>query len=505
MKTAIKALLVALLPTYAPLCAPAGEARPDFREETIYFVLTDRFADGDPANNDIYGDEYRPGNLRYYQGGDFKGLMANLDHIKKMGFSAVWLTPPVLQPPGRYVNSAGTYDAAGYHGYWAWDFSRIDPHLESPGATYKDLIAAAHAQGLKIIQDVVLNHGHGGDAAPGVKWHARRGQLSGLGKTFDYYDDKEKWFNHAGPALADLLDLDDKNPEVLKWFTEIYGGYQDLGVDAFRLDTVAWMDKAFWKKFTAAMRARKPDFFIFGEVWTNDDYALLGSYTRLARGGPMRAGMSIMDMPGSSMGGWGRLEKVFKGGDYAGVDEVLRHDGAYADASWLVTFLDNHDKPRFNGPAGGTPAAAEQYLDALNFYFTARGIPCVYYGTEVMLPGGDEPDNRRMLGAEGIKSAANSPVYARLRELNAVRRASPALQKGSQKKLYAQKDQYVFRRDYGKSRAFVFLNKAAYPARLTIPAVPDGTYTELYTGARVTVKRGAVMEVPPHGVRVLAN
>ena len=122
-----------------------------------------------------------------------------------------------------------------------------------------------------------------------------------------------------------------------------------------------------------------------------------------------------------------------------------------------------------------------------------------------MLPGGDEPDNRRMLGAEGIKSAANSPVYARLRELNAVRRASPALQKGSQKKLYAQKDQYVFRRDYGKSRAFVFLNKAAYPARLTIPAVPDGTYTELYTGARVTVKRGAVMEVPPHGVRVLAN
>ena len=503
LNLSVKQLLTALIIALSPSLLQA-KAQPDFREETIYFVITDRFADGDPANNNIYGDEYVPGNLRYYQGGDFKGLIDNLDYIKGMGFSAIWLTPPVMQPPGRYVNSAGTYDAAGYHGYWAWDFSKIDPHLESPGASYADLIKAAHAKGLKIIQDVVLNHGHGGDTSPTVKWHARRGQLSGLGKTFDYYSDDKKWFNHKGPALADLLDLDDKNPEVLKWCTQIYGKYQDLGVDAFRLDTVAWMDKKFWKKFTAAMHARKKDFFIFGEIWTNSDYKALASYTRLAGGSPMNAGMSIMDMPGSSMGNWGLLEKVFKGGDYRAVEEVLKHDGKYADASWLVTFPDNHDKPRFNGaPPAGTPATEDQYADLLNYYFTARGIPCVYYGTEAMLPGGEDPDNRRVLGPAGIKAAAGSMLYAQLHDLNELRRSSPALQKGSQKSLYALKDQYVFRRDHGKSRAFVFLNKADYAAKLTVPAVPDGAYTELVTGAAVAAKGGAALEVPEHGLRVL--
>ncbi|HAT73151.1 MAG TPA: hypothetical protein DCS63_10085 [Elusimicrobia bacterium] len=506
MKICLITALISLLLAAKPGALPAAQPAPDFRDETIYLVMTDRFVDGDPANNNIYGDEYVPGNLRYYQGGDFKGLIDNLDHIKNMGFSAVWITPPVMQPPGRYVNSAGSYDAAGYHGYWAWDFSKIDPHLESPGASYKDLIDAAHTRGLKIIQDIVLNHGHGGDVSPTVKWYARRGQLSGLGKTFDYYDDKENWFNHKGPALADLLDLNDDNPETLKWFTEIYRGYQALGVDAFRLDTVGWMKPGFWRKFTAAMRKDKHDLFIFGEIWTNDDYKLLGSYTKLGRGGPMRAGMGVVDMPGSSMGGWGRLEKVFKGGDYAGVDEVLAHDGAYRDPTWLVTYLDNHDKPRFNGEgAGGSPAAAEQYFDALNYYFTARGIPCVYYGTETMMPGGDDPDNRRMLGADGIKKAADSPVYAHLRKLNAMRRASPALQKGKQKRLYTARDQYAFRRVYKESGAFVFLNKADSPALIKTAGVPDGNYTELYTGRAVTVKGGAAVEVPAHGLRVLAG
>ncbi|MCX7905185.1 MAG: alpha-amylase family glycosyl hydrolase, partial [Elusimicrobiales bacterium] len=137
----------------------------DFRDESIYFIVTDRFIDGDPSNNNIWGDEYIPGNLRYYQGGDFKGLIENLDYIKDMGFTAIWITPPVMQPPGRYINSSKTYDAAGYHGYWAWDLSIVDLHLESPGYTYKDLIEKAHKMGLKIIQDVVINHAHGGDVS----------------------------------------------------------------------------------------------------------------------------------------------------------------------------------------------------------------------------------------------------------------------------------------------------------------------------------------------------
>ncbi len=478
----------------------------DFRDDTIYFVMTDRYVDGDPGNDDIYGDEYRPGNLKYYQGGDFKGLIDNLDHIKDMGFTAIWITPPVMQPPGRYVNSSGSYDAAGYHGYWAWDFSRIDPHLESKGATYQDLINAVHAKGMKLIQDIVCNHGHGADVGPGVKWYARRGQVSGLGQTYDYFNDTHNWFHHSGPAIADLLDFNDDNPAVQAWFDKIYEKYQDMGVDAFRIDTVAWMKPEFWKDFTAAMHAHKKDFFMFGEVWTNGDFNWLASYTKLGGGDPMNSGMSVLDMPGSSMGTWGQLEQVFKGGDYRRAADLLKNDDKYQDATYLVTFLDNHDKPRFNGPGwDGSAATTEQYFDALNFYFTARGIPCVYYGTEEEMAGGNDPDNRRMLGLDGIKRSESDPVYAHLKKLNAVRAASEALRRGKQTTLYASQDQLAFRRDYGGLTAYVFLNKAGGRASVPSSGVPDGAYTDLYSGGSVTVGGGSPVSVPPHGAVVLTS
>ena len=491
----------------AALLLPAGAPAGDFRDETIYLAVTDRFVDGDPSNNNLYGDEYVPGNLRYYQGGDFRGLIDNLDHIKDMGFTAVWITPPVMQPPGRYVNSSQTYDAAGYHGYWAWDFSKIDPHLESPGASYADLIKAMHAKGLKIVQDIVLNHAHGGDTHPSVKWHAERGVARGGGQTFDYYADDKNWFNRKGPALADLLDFNDENPEVLKWFSGIYGKYRDMGVDSFRLDTLVWMRNDFWRDFAAEMHKGKKDFFLFGEAWTRDDFVMLSSYTRLSDGDPMKSGMSVLDMPLSAMGTWGPLEAVFKGGSYAAVDEILRHDDKYQDATWLVTYLDNHDKPRFNGGNGeGTPATAEQYKDALNFYFTARGIPCVFYGTEIQMPGGSDPDNRRVLGAEGIRKAKSDPVYLHLRKLNAMRAAAEPLRRGKHTRLLAQEHQYAFRRDYKGATAAVFLNKAGHEARLLAAGLPDGAYRELYTGEKVKVKNGRLeAAVPAHGLRVFVK
>jgi len=496
--TVLCSLLLALPP--AASCA-------DFRDETIYFVMTDRYADGDPSNNDIYGDEYRPGDLKYYQGGDFRGLMANLDHIKDMGFTAVWITPPVMQPPGRYVNSSQTYDAAGYHGYWAWDLSKIDPHLESKGASYQDLIKAVHSKGLKLIQDIVANHGHGGDTHPSVKWHAGRGKIRGLGREYDYHADDQNWFNRKGPVLADLLDFNDENPEVLEWLTGIYLEYQAMGVDAFRVDTLVWMSGTFWRDFSAAMHAGRKDFFMFGEAWSRDDFALLGGYTKLAPGDPMNNAMSVVDMPLSSMGTWGPMEAVFKGGDYGQADEILKHDPVYKDATWLVTYLDNHDKPRFNGVENdGTPASAEQYFDALNFYFTARGIPCISYGTELRLAGGSDPDNRRFLGPEGIKKARADPVYAHLKKLNAVRRSAAPLRKGVQTRLLAAPNQYAFRRDHGGETAAVFLNKDDKPALLKAAGLPDGNYRELYTGAKLKVIGGGLAaEVPAHGIKIFVK
>ena len=494
-------------------------SQPDFRDETIYFLMTDRFADGDTSNNNIFGDEYKPGNLRYYQGGDFKGLIENLDYIKDLGFTAIWITPPIKQPEGRYVNSGENYDATGYHGYWAYDFSSIDPHLESEGATYQDLINAAHSKGIKVIQDIVLNHGHGGDVSDNkTKWHKDKGVVKGLGKSYDYWnDEKNKWFNHKeGEALADLLDLNDENPRVLDWFSKIYRKYQDMGVDAFRIDTIIWMRHSFWKGFLENMHKNKKDFFIFGEVWTGDDYGLISSYTRLGNEKPssgmnnaqsaMNSGMSVLDMPLAAMSDNHIMNGVFKGGDYADALKILQNDNLYYDPTFLVTFLDNHDKPRFNSPE--SPATTEQYKDGLNFYYLSRGIPCVYYGTELQMKGGHDPDNRAMLGIQGMRDAKNNPVYSHIRKLNAIRHGKTAghqaLRKGRQTMLYAKGDIMSFRRDYNGSTVYVFLNKGDEASPFLTDLKP-GTYMELYNGGDIKIRENAPARliIPAHGAVVL--
>ncbi|MBM3260449.1 MAG: alpha-glucosidase C-terminal domain-containing protein [Candidatus Sericytochromatia bacterium] len=484
-------------------------ARKDFRAESIYFVITDRFVDGDTRNNKLHGDEYAPGDLFLNQGGDFKGLMANLDHIQKMGFTAIWITPPVLQPPGAYFAKNANYRASGYHGYWAWDFSKVDPHLESPGATYDDLIRACHARGLKIIQDVVCNHGHGVEVGAATRWKDKSGYIAGNGEELDFHDDRRNFFHHDGQGLYDLMDFRDDSPEVLDWLSRVYEKWQDRGIDAFRIDTVGWMKPTFWAGFTDRMHRHRSNFFMFGEAWTNSDFAWLASFTRLpgTQGSPMQSGMSMLDMPGSGMGGWGRMENVFKGGDYQGADEVLRHDSLYRDPTWLVTFLDNHDKPRFNGNGdeGSRQATVVQAKDALNWYFTARGIPCVYYGTEVLLQGGSEPDNRRMLGQSGIRASRSHTMALHLAFLNKIRASSAALQGGTQHRVQAGRDHYVFRRHLSDEDALVLLNKGDQPLTLVVPA-REGKWFDLVTGEdRVTERGTLTVTVPAHDVRIVST
>src|SRR5207245_403216 len=127
------------------------------------------------------------------------------------------------------------------------------------------------------------------------------------------------------------------------------------------------------------------------------------------------------------------------------------------------------------------------YVNALNWYFTARGIPCMYYGTELQMQGGNDPDNRRVLGTAGIAQAKSSPIYRQLRKLNAIRRAFRPREKGVQQKLGGSTDTYTFRRDFAGETALVLLNKGGNAARLTVSQVPNGTYTELYSGQTVTI------------------
>lgn len=147
---AVLALALAVAPAAAQprLHVPS----PDWRDQILFFVMTDRFADGDPANNDQGAGEYRPGERSRYQGGDFKGLVDRLDYIRGLGATALWITPPVAN---QWLSPDGSY--SGYHGYWAQHFKQVDPHLGTL-ADYQRLSDALHRQGLYLVQDIVVNH-----------------------------------------------------------------------------------------------------------------------------------------------------------------------------------------------------------------------------------------------------------------------------------------------------------------------------------------------------------
>ena len=184
----------------------------DFREENVYFMMTDRFADGDKSNNNLWGDEYLPngesqmydfnesktGILSYYHGGDFKGIIDNLDYLVDMGFTAIWITPSVKQAEGRFYY--GDYEASAFHGYWGYDFDQIDPHLHSSGissdgwADYKAMVDACHAKGIRVMQDVVINHGNQSVSDPKTKWHALDGTVIMDGQTWTW-ETKDKYYD----------------------------------------------------------------------------------------------------------------------------------------------------------------------------------------------------------------------------------------------------------------------------------------------------------------------
>ena len=238
----------------------------DFREENVYFMMTDRFADGDKNNNNLWGDEYLPkgesqmydfnesktGILSYYHGGDFKGIINNLDYLVDMGFTAIWITPSVKQAEGRFYY--GDYEASAFHGYWGYDFDQIDPHLHSSGknsdgwADYKAMVDACHAKGIRVMQDVVINHGNQSVSDPKTKWHALDGTVIMDGQTWTWKT-KDKYYDGVNLSngfyaykdawgCAGLIDFNDKSPDrkdARQHMINVYKKFIDAGIDVSKL------------------------------------------------------------------------------------------------------------------------------------------------------------------------------------------------------------------------------------------------------------------------------
>ncbi|MGO1003840.1 alpha-amylase family glycosyl hydrolase [Lysobacter sp. CA196] len=520
-------------------CAHGARETPPAREyygtlepmasDAVYFVVTDRFVNGDQSNDqrEQGGPDPRtrsfdrpvPGappdesdNIGYL-GGDFKGLLDNAGYIRDMGFGAVWLTPIVDNPDQAFTGGdAVTWNGAfqdrgktGYHGYWGVDFYRLDEHLPSPGLDFAGLTQGLKRHGLKTVLDIVANHGSPSFTMP--KDQPKYGEIYRDGvlvadhqnlapEQLDPEHNPLHRFFHAQKDLVQLSNLDDTQPEVLDYFVGAYSQWIDQGADAFRIDTIRHMPHAFWKAFAERIRAKRPGFFMFGEAF---DYKAdnIAPFTWAENGG-----ISVLDFPLKE-----GLAQVFGTGSrgFAALsDRLYLRDGPYANPYELMTFYDNHDMPRL-------AASDEGFIDAHNWLFTARGIPVIYYGSEIgfMLGRAEHAGNRNYFGQERVDAAKSHPIHAALKRIAKVREASPALQRGLQLNLLMKEERAAFYRVYqhaGESQiALVLLNKGDSSTTFWIrDYLQAGRWRAALGGGTVEVGEDDTIEakVPAHGVEV---
>jgi len=468
----------------------------EFRQETIYFLVVDRFYDGDPENSEGPNPElYDPEGKDWgkYWGGDLQGVIDKLDYLKDMGVTAVWLTPLFEQVEALFI------EQAAIHGYWIKDFKRLNPRFiakgdnpsinqtqETKDTVFDKLVYELHQRNMKLVLDIVCNHSN-------PDFSGKKGELYDDGvKIADFNDDKDNWYHHYGEVqnwedewqvqnceLSGLATFNENNIAYRNYIKSAIKQWLDRGVDALRVDTVKHMPIWFWQEFNADILTHRPDVFIFGE-WIYSDPRNERSVEFVNE-----SGMTILDF-----GLCVAIREVLGKGAEAGfslVQDVLDLDYHYYGATELITFIDNHDMPRFQS----LNPDPEMLRLAIGLIMTTRGIPCIYYGTEQYLhddtEGGNDPYNRPMME----KWDTDSPIYRDVRLLSGLRRLNPAISMGSQWQKYLTPDVYCYVRRYRDSVVFVAMNRGNSVTLEEVDTeLPDGEHTEVLSRRKFEVKDG---------------
>ncbi|MBE6824853.1 MAG: starch-binding protein [Ruminococcaceae bacterium] len=624
----------------------------DLREDSIYFVITTRFYDGDTGNNVHCWDDSKANNPDSDPAwrGDFKGLADKLDYIKALGFSAIWITP--------VVENASGYD---YHGYHAMDFSKVDVRYESDNFTYEDFIQAAHDKDMKVIQDVVWQHtGNFGesflaplftkeyddyqDLAEIEKCMVPTKQLldyNGVSTPEEYYALKPQQqydsrlnlmkntssaaggnnstgshpdesdysmakvstdavcnhnnYYHTGyfqslnwddwtckycQIAGDCVDLNTENPAVAEYLVDAYSNYLDMGVDAFRVDTVRHISRLSLNMMyndqmhAAAKAAGNDNFYMFGEiccrysqVWYRDhacesaqfytwdetdaSYKNNWNFDKNATAEQINENMNltfdhykqydnVSKQPTSQnafLNGISYHTPDYSKSSGMGAIDFQMHwcfdsaqgafgvgkasDQYYNDSTWNVVYVDSHDYSPDQGQANRFSGGTQTWAENLNLMYTFRGIPCLYYGSEVEFQKGVVIDvgpnkplsqtGRAYFGEnlEGSVTATdfseytasgkvaetlNYPLAKHIQKLNAIRRAVPALQKGQ----YTVSSNYVsgnmayVKRYTNASEGIDSLALVTVTDGATFKNVPNGKYIDAVTGDVKNVTDGTL-------------
>ncbi|MBN1825437.1 MAG: Ig-like domain-containing protein [Candidatus Eisenbacteria bacterium] len=518
MRRLIPILLIAAA---APLFA-ATPSPEDWRNQTIYQIVTDRFFDGDPSNNAVEGN-YDPADGYKIHGGDWSGIEQKLDYIRGMGVTALWISP-VQQNAW-----------AEYHGYSIKDFRTMAPHFGGM-ADLRSLIDALHARGMYAILDVIANHG--GDLVdsndpsypdfhyPGdytLRWRSPTNRPAPPFDNLSWYHNNGQTQDWVDPdqILGELWGLDDyktEEPAVRDALIDAHTWLIDTtDADGFRIDTVKHVEFDFWQEWGPAIRAYadsigKEDFFQFGEIFDGSSWNN-GRYTGTQAGGPF-ALESTLWYPMYFGARW-----VFRDG---GATEVL--SGVYADSVYydptarnrLVTFIANHDNARFMGYGSNADHDEAKAKLAQAWMHTSLGVPCVYYGAEQEYDGGGDPYCREDMwdGAwdfgpsEGDHFDQTTPLYRWIRRLNGLRRDFPALRLGAQSEKASASDAglYAYERILpGETTVLVAFNTKEKADTLVIdPSLPGGVVYDLLSDRSFTIPAGGTTDIVVGGLSAIA-
>lgn len=459
-------------------------------DDVIYLIMPDRFANGDPAHADPADSRGMVNRTlsRSFHGGDLRGVIGRLPYLKELGVTALWLTPLYanldgLHPPTSWSEVPFT----DYHGYGPVDYYGVDRHFGGLDEV-RELTDKAHELGLKIILDQVSNHTS--PAHPWVEdwptetWYhgtppKHRPNTFHTWAVADPYASDELRAGILDGWFGDFLpDLNQDDPEMARYMVQNVLWWVGMsGADGMRHDVVGLVPRAFWKKCFAALKLAHPGIRAVGEV-NGDSPVLLSQYQA---GRPAFDGLdigldSVFDFP---------LRKALRdafleGKSMENIPALLSQDRLYPDPMRLVTCVGLHDDSRFMGHPAATPEALKL---ALCLILTTRGIPLIYYGDEIALPGGEDPDNRRDFPGgwsddprDAFTRAGRSPaeqdVFAHVSRLTRLRGGSAALRRGRLLNLFVDDRVYAYARLTSAERAVVVLNAAATARTVEFSAAP---------------------------------
>ena len=445
----------------------------DWDEAVVYFMMTDRFFDGNESNNKASGADTYGKNPGLYHGGDFAGVTAKLDYLQDLGVNTIWLTPIVENIAGVTVTDEGKEDVpynAAYHGYWASDFTKLNPTM---GTTeeFKTMISEAHKRGMRIMVDIVVNHaGYGTES------------------TFaDMLRDKSVSEGDIKSWQSDLPDFATENADVraklVEWQTSWMKNY---GVDYFRVDTVKHVDSTTWAALKNSTTEVNPSFKMIGEYY-GAGYASNGS---TLGSGQMDADLDF---------DFNDQATSFVSGNISSVEKFLSaRNSALNNAYMTGQFLSSHDEDGFkaslmNGKKYTEDKATSAALVAATLQLTAKGIPVIYYGEEVGLSGlNNYPYQTNRYDMDFSKATKDNVTYQHYKNLLSIRNAYTDVFARGSRTVVASSDEEcydVVSRSYGGTTLYVGMNIKDTAKEVKVPvSLAAGTEVkDLYSGATYTV------------------